>query len=155
MAGSDLPGDKGPTKVRSVNRDTSTQQRISKEGVPNRAVVLLADSEKISRDQVASMLEHLGFIVVTAVDGVEAVRLFLEHRNEIVLVLLEISLPRMDGLVVMDELREIRSEISVYLSGVVSEEIVAERLKGRRIAGYLHKPYGLGELMSRLLEFSK
>ena len=59
--------------------------------------MLLVEDEEMVREMTAAMLTHLGFTVLEAKDGVEAVEVFRQHRNEIRCVLSDLTMPRMDG----------------------------------------------------------
>jgi PAS domain S-box-containing protein len=120
---------------------------VERPTVASEGVVLLVDDEETVRLVGASMLEQSGFSVVTAADGSEAVDYFREHQDEIGCVLLDLTMPRMDGRETFDELRRIRSDVRVVLSSGYSEQEVYGRFAGQGIAGFVQKPY----LMDRLV----
>jgi two-component system, cell cycle sensor histidine kinase and response regulator CckA len=92
------------------------------------------------------MLEKLGFEVVTAADGFEAVSVFKRHSPQWRLVVLDLSMPRMDGEDAFRAIRNIRADIPVLLSSGYTEEHVALRFSEPAPAGFLHKPYRLSAL---------
>ena len=71
-------------------------------------MVLVVDDEEIVRSLAKRMVEEAGFSVLTAGDGEEAIRLFRQHQHEIVCVLLDLTMPKMDGQETFRELRRIR-----------------------------------------------
>ena len=78
--------------------------------------ILLVDDEAVIRVTTSKILEQLGYDVITAIDGVAAVKTFREHADHIVCVLLDLTMPRMGGEEALNELRKIRSDIHVLLS---------------------------------------
>ena len=110
---------------------------------PERAgTVLLVDDEEAVVDVVRMMLEEMGFSVLVATDGPKAVAIFEEHGDEIGTVLLDLTMPGMNGEEVFERIREIRGDARVILSSGYSEVDLQERYGGKGIAGFLQKPYG-------------
>lgn len=106
--------------------------------------VLLADDEPGVREVCRLMLEAEGMTVIEAVDGQEAVEIFLERRSEIHMVLLDITMPRMNGYQALVKIREIDGGARVLLStGNVQE---AEEVESEWGVPLLAKPYGAQEL---------
>jgi PAS domain S-box-containing protein len=112
--------------------------------------VLLVDDEEIVRELGQEMLARLGFRVVTASDGREATEVFRQLRDEIVLVLLDLTMPRMSGEETFQALREIDPGVRIVLSSGYSETDVASRFAGTGLAGFVQKPYSLRDLGGRL-----
>lgn len=108
--------------------------------------VLLVDDEELVRRVAARMLEHLGFGVLTAADGREAIRLFRQRRGEILFVLLDLTMPEMSGEEVLRELRRIDPQVRVVIASGYPEEEVARRFAGGELPPIVHKPYRMREL---------
>jgi CheY-like chemotaxis protein len=119
---------------------------LSSETWKGTGTILLADDEESVRTMGKRMLRRLGFEVLTAVDGREALEIYHAQREEIKLVLLDLTMPCMDGEETLDELRRIDPEIRVVMSSGYSEGEIAARFAGKRLAGFLQKPYALYEL---------
>ena len=98
----------------------------------------------------ARMLEHLGFTVLTAADGLQAVELYRQRGKEIDLVLMDLTMPHMDGAEAFGELRRLNPDVRVVLASGYSPEDVASRFAGKRIDGVLQKPYTLSNLRGAL-----
>lgn len=116
--------------------------------------VLLADDEKSLRVLGKNMLETLGFSVLTASDGAEVVDIYREHQEHIDIVLLDLTMPRMDGAQAFSKLWEMNPDIRVILASGYNEEDVASRFAGQGLAGVLQKPYTLSklrELLSKII----
>jgi two-component system, cell cycle sensor histidine kinase and response regulator CckA len=114
-------------------------------------LALLVDDEEMVRDLGRQLLERLGFAVVTAGDGCEAVDVFAAHGSEIVCVLLDLTMPRMDGREALRELRRLRPDVPVLISSGYGEQRLAGLFSGAagRLA-FIHKPYQLTELSEKL-----
>jgi CheY-like chemotaxis protein len=96
------------------------------------------------------MLEHLGFDVLIASDGREAVDLYRTRGGEIELVLMDLTMPHMDGGEAFGELRRINPDVRVILSSGYSRDDIAGRFAGKNLAGVLQKPYTLARLSESL-----
>lgn len=95
------------------------------EGEVRAHTVLLIDDEPFIQDIVGMMLESLGYEVLLAADGSEGVRLVATHRNKILLILCDLSMPGMDGWQTITAIRQIAPELPVILaSGYAIEEQV-------------------------------
>jgi len=112
--------------------------------------VLIADDEESVCDVGRRMLERLGFRVLTALDGREAVDVFREHADEIVCVLLDKTMPHLDGEQVFSELRRIRPEVRVVLCSGYNLQDDTRSFASTGLAGFIQKPYSLGALRNKL-----
>ncbi|MDQ6954963.1 MAG: PAS domain S-box protein [Mariprofundaceae bacterium] len=112
--------------------------------------VLLVDDEETLREVGSAMLEHIGFDVITANDGIEGVEAYLHHQNDIKLVILDMTMPRMDGQTCFRELRRINPDVCVLLSSGYNEQDVTDRFAGKGLAGFIQKPYSLDVLANKL-----
>ncbi len=112
--------------------------------------VLLVDDEETVRATAKTMLERLGMKVILASDGCEAVEIFTERSGEIDCVILDLTMPYMDGEEVFGEFRRIRNDITIIMSSGYNEQDVTQRFVGRDIAGFIQKPYVLATLATAL-----
>ncbi len=112
--------------------------------------VLLVDDEDSVRSVGKRMLVRAGFDVLLARDGIEAMELFRQHADEITCVILDMTMSNMNGEECFRKLREIRADIPVILSSGYTEQIVSEHFAGDVPAGFIQKPYVLGNLVEAL-----
>jgi CheY-like chemotaxis protein len=117
---------------------------------PGRGVVLVADDDEAVLLVARGLLESLGFEVLTATDGLEAVAAFRQRRDRIVAVLLDVAMPRLDGIGALRELRHLEAEVPVILCTGYSEVEAKARLGDAPAEAYLEKPFNLGVLRDRL-----
>ncbi len=125
-------------------------------GVQPANIVLIVDDEEMIREVCTAMFGELGIEAFTANGGEEALRIFREQGERIKLVLLDYSMPGMDGIAVFGELRKISPDIPVLLASGYSAEEVAERFKGVGLNGFIQKPFNLkrlGDEVKRVLEW--
>jgi PAS domain S-box-containing protein len=113
--------------------------------------VLLADDEEAVRIMAKQMLEHLGFTVLVASDGRESLELFRAHADEVVCLLLDFTMPYLDGLEVLREIRHIRPRMKAVLCSGYSHKDFAH-LADQGPIGFLQKPYGMAALKQKLQE---
>jgi len=120
------------------------------DGRPERGRVLLVDDEEHVRSVAGAMLERLGFTVTQAADGGEALERFRADPDGFSCVILDLTMPRMDGEEAFRELRRIRPDAKVILSSGYSEQEVVRKFLGKGLAGFIQKPYRTAELMERI-----
>jgi PAS domain S-box-containing protein len=114
--------------------------------------VLVADDDPEVRLVVSELLERLGFKFLLACDGVEAVEVFRREADRLRLVLLDLTMPRLDGNQALKQMAEIRSEIPVVVISGYSEQDTVLRISGRQLAGFIQKPFQSSALISKLRE---
>ena len=103
--------------------------------------VLVVDDDEVARSVAQTLIEQLGFSVLAAKDGEEAIRLYREYPDQVVCVLLDLTMPKMGGEETFRELRTIDPKASVILSSGYGEEGATERFTGLGLAGFIQKPY--------------
>jgi two-component system, cell cycle sensor histidine kinase and response regulator CckA len=119
-----------------------------------RATILLADDESLVRDVGRSILERSGYEVLLATDGLTALELYERERSRIDLVILDLTMPRMDGREALRRLRKANPAVRVLLSsGYLGEDLPAADVEGA--SGFLQKPFlaqGLLQQVSAALD---
>ncbi len=111
---------------------------------------LLVDDEETVRAVGKLMLSRLGYHVLTASDGREALTLFEARRKEIAGVLLDLTMPHMNGEETFVALKAIAPEAKVILSSGYTEQEISQRFADKGIAGFIQKPYQLETLAAIL-----
>jgi two-component system cell cycle sensor histidine kinase/response regulator CckA len=112
--------------------------------------VLFVDDEESLRVLAVEMLGRLGYRVLTAGNGFEAVQIFLERREEIAAVILDMIMPGMGGEETFHRLKEIDPAARVLLSSGYAVEGRPQTLLSAGAAGFLQKPYRVGTLAKAL-----
>ena len=106
-------------------------------------MVLLVEDEEMLRDMAAAMLKRLGYSVIEAKDGIEAVEVFRQHRNEIRCVLSDLTMPRMNGWETLTALRKLAPDLPVILASGYDEAHVMAGDHPELPQAFLGKPYSL------------
>ncbi len=113
-------------------------------------VILLVDDEHSVRRVAKRVAERAGFSVLEAGDGQQAVDIFRERHEEIVLVLLDMSMPVMSGEEAFRILKTIDPSVPVVLSSGYNEQDATTYFVGKGLAGFLQKPYRPADLLKIL-----
>jgi two-component system cell cycle sensor histidine kinase/response regulator CckA len=114
--------------------------------------ILVADDEQVILEVSTEMLTSLGYRIYAAGSGQEALAVFMEKRNEIDLVILDMIMPGISGGETFDRLRKISPEIKVLLSSGYSINGEAKTIMERGCNGFLQKPFHLEKLSSKIRE---
>jgi len=117
-------------------------------------LVLVVDDDRLGREGLQAVLAEQGYDVITASGGHAALELVEARGGDIAVVLLDLTMPDIDGAETFHRLRALRDDLPVILcSGCTMDEAV-ERLgeDQEHLAGFLHKPYAPRTLFARLHE---
>jgi CheY-like chemotaxis protein len=117
------------------------------EAFHGRGLVMVVDDEAAIRVVASEILTTLGFEVLAAEDGLEALRLFQTHGKDLVLVLLDLTMPHLDGFQTLQQMRALRPDIRVLLSSGFADPGLDNRLSPGSVAGFLPKPYRVQDLI--------
>lgn len=117
-----------------------------------RGVVLVVDDEPMVREVTREMLTGLGYEVLTAESGPEALGIFGSRGSEIDVVILDMIMPGMGGGEVNEALQAVRPGVRVLLSSGYSLESQASEILEKGVRGFLQKPFRLDELSRKIRE---
>ncbi|WP_158247131.1 ABC transporter substrate binding protein [Geothermobacter hydrogeniphilus] len=114
--------------------------------------ILIVDDDETVRSVGRMMLEEYGFKVHLAEDGREGVDLLRRNPDRIGLVLLDLTMPHIDGEEAFRQMRTIKPDIRVILSSGYNEQDATDLMAGKGLAGFLHKPYRSEDLLTKVIE---
>jgi PAS domain S-box-containing protein len=137
------PAPAGTTQASTVEATTS--------GFRGSGLALVADDEPTVRLIAHHMLEQVGFSVIDAADGQEAIDLAFAHKSEIRLILLDVTMPKMNGKEAFAQIRAVVPEVPIVFMTGYSESAIAELIADHRTA-FLPKPFRAEALMQKLHE---
>ncbi|MDQ2987028.1 MAG: response regulator [Armatimonadota bacterium] len=123
-----------------------------KRPAPQKSVgaILVVDDEEIVRKVVVASLKRHGFKVLTAANGVEGVKAFEKASDKISKVLLDLTMPVMNGHEVLKRLRAIRADVPiVIMSGYTEQEAIRHFGENDEVV-FLQKPFTISDLMKKL-----
>ncbi len=114
--------------------------------------ILLVDDEEIIRHMVSTMLEMFGFKVLMASDGIEALERYKQSADKIVCVLLDLTMPRMDGEQTFLQLRQMNPDLPIIISSGFGEQDIASKFIEKGLAYFIQKPYQMNKLEQKINE---
>lgn len=114
--------------------------------------ILIVDDEEDVRTVAALMVERLGFKSLKASDGRVGLEIFREHKSDISCVILDLTMPHMDGEETFREMRRLDSEVTVLLCSGYNEQDATQRFSGKGLGGFIQKPFNVATLKSKLSE---
>lgn len=137
-----------PASDREVEKKGEAEEEI----LGGAGTILLVDDEETVIDVVREMLEMLGYQVIIADSGREALKVYGSGREKIDLVILDMIMPETGGGETFDRLREINPDIKVLLSSGYSLNGEAAGIMARGCRGFIQKPVGIAELSRKVRE---
>ena len=108
--------------------------------------VLVADDEELVLNLCRRILEGLGYRVMTAADGSQAVTTFLQHAGEIDLVILDLSMPVLSGREVMEQIQAVAPTTRIIIASGYTSDAQRVELLDEGACAYVQKPYHVADL---------
>jgi CheY-like chemotaxis protein len=106
-----------------------------------RGLILAADDEPFVLDVIQKMLQRYGLQVVTAANGQEAVTVFQQHQKQIILAMLDVTMPKLNGVETFRELRKMSPNLPVIFCSGYNQESVFDYIKQEKSVCFLCKPF--------------
>jgi PAS domain S-box-containing protein len=119
-------------------------------GLRGSGTVLVVDDEEVVRTVARRILESLGFAVVMAADGEQAVELVRASKQPFAAVLMDLTMPKLDGVSALQQLRQLGLLVPVLLMSGYTEQDAVARFSGQGLAGFLQKPFTAEMLSAKL-----
>ena len=86
--------------------------------------ILVADDDIVFRELIKTQLERAGYIVVEAIDGTDAIKKFVDHKDRIELLIIDVIMPKMHGKEVYESIKKMRPGIrAIFISGYEADFI--------------------------------
>ena len=114
--------------------------------------MLVVDDEADVRVMAEAALRRYGYEVLLANDGRQAVELFERDPGAIDVVLLDMTMPSMDGEETYMHMRHVRPDVRVIASSGYNQIAALRRLTGKGLVGFIQKPYTASQLAAKLKE---
>jgi CheY-like chemotaxis protein len=129
-------------------------QNDSEENSNRQSVILFADDDEICLDVGVKILQKLGYSVLQARDGQEALEVFEKNKNTVDLVILDMQMPHNGGRA-FDQLKQIKSDVKVLIaSGYADDHRIREMFKQGCI-GFIQKPFSINILSKKIAKALK
>ena len=136
----------------SLEKAVKDKKELSGEIVKGKESILLVDDEEVVLDIGEQILDKLGYEVLSAMSGIEALELYEKNQDKIDMVLLDMVMPGMGGGEAYDKMREINSHIKVLLTSGYSIDGKAKEILERGCDGFIQKPFSIEELSNKIRE---
>jgi CheY-like chemotaxis protein len=114
--------------------------------------VLLVDDEDVVSEVGRDLLEALGYRVLTAKDGKEAIEVYRKNKDEIDIIVLDMVMPNMGGGEAYDHIKKISPDVKVLLSSGYSIDGEASEILQRGCNGFIQKPFSMKQLSGKIRE---
>ncbi len=115
-----------------------------------KGTVLVVDDEEDVRIASQLILEEVGLTVLTANDGRAGLEVYQRYQEEIALVLLDLTMPKMNGEQLFKEIRKLNQSVPILLSSGYNEDEASKRFHGVGIYGFIQKPYQIDALLDKV-----
>ena len=116
----------------------------------SKELILIIDDEALIVTLAKRMLTDAGYRVVTSAEPFQALEIFKQLKDEVDLIILDFTLPIMDGSEVFDALRKIKPNVAVMLSSGFAEQDKVRAMLSQGLRGFLPKPYTQEKLLSQV-----
>ena len=140
----------GTSERLGFDNEQQSKSEIKKTASPTSVLashVLVIDDQDTVCEAVTDILDLESIPVITALSGQAGIDIYRERQADIGLVLLDLSMPGMNGHETYQGLHKINPKVPVILSSGYDEEAVLQQFDGKRLVGFLKKPYNLGALI--------
>ncbi|MDQ6969947.1 MAG: response regulator [Mariprofundus sp.] len=139
-----------PVAEQAISTAPETSQTQSISAQQHLGSVLVIDDDENIREVAQAMLEDAGWQNMSAADGESGIDIFRQHHSHIAAVILDMTMPGMNGLASLEALRDIDPAIKIIISSAYSEQAASQHFAGKNITGFLQKPYSLEQLQRQI-----
>jgi signal transduction histidine kinase/CheY-like chemotaxis protein len=129
---------------------TVTETATPLEYLRGSAGVLVVDDDPLVREVIKDSLELLGYQVLTADSGAQAVATVRDRHADIALVILDWTMPAMDGYQTLEAIRKISADVKILISSGYGEQSALTRFKGQNVVGFLPKPFKVTSIAAKV-----
>jgi len=136
-----------PASEKEVPKETEIAPSVLIKGS---GTILLIDDEQMILDVGFELLEELGYTVMSAMSGQEAIDIFQKDQEKIDLVIMDMIMPGMGGGETFDRLKEINPDVKVLLSSGYSINGQATKILRRGCDGFIQKPFNMNQLAEKV-----
>jgi two-component system cell cycle sensor histidine kinase/response regulator CckA len=140
-----------PASEASIRKESTISDAI----IDGNETVLLVDDEKVIIDVGSQLLEKLGYTVIKARGGEEAIRKYQENKDRIDMVILDMIMPDVGGNEAYEKIKKIDPEAKILLSSGYSINGQATEILKKGCNGFIQKPFSLKELSKKIREILK
>ena len=129
-------------------------QRNSEENSNRQSVILFADDDALCLDVGVKILQKLGYSVLQARDGQEALEVFESNKNTVDLVILDMRMPYNGGRA-FDQLKQIKSDVKILIASGYTEDQQIRAMFEQGCIGFIQKPFSINVLSKKITKALK
>ena len=118
--------------------------------MPEKETVLIVDDDHSIIDVGSEMLGIMGHKSFTASSGEEGIKIYRKEKNNIDIIILDMTMPGMSGGETFDAIKEINAEVKIILSSGFSNDGQAKEILDRGCNGFIQKPFKIKTLVSKI-----
>ena len=126
-------------------------QTNNKENSNLKPVILFADDDQLCLDVGVKILKKLGYSVLKARDGQEALEVFEDNKDSVDLVILDMRIPYNGGRA-FDQLKQIKSDVKVIIASGYTEDQRIRDMYEQGCIGFIQKPFRINKLSEKILK---
>lgn len=139
-----------PLHEEAVPGESQTEGSVPVKG--GNETILVAEDDTPLRNLSRIVLESFGYTVITAKDGVEAIARFMENREQVSLVLLDMIMPKKNGKEVSEAIRQVCPEVKIIFASGYTTEIVTHQELTNSGFNFIQKPFQSRDLLVKVRE---
>ncbi len=136
----------------ATEKETIRKEHLPEKMLKGAETVLLVDDEDMILDACEQLLKEMGYKVLMAKGGKDALKIYKKNRDEIDMVILDMIMPDMGGGETYDRLKEIDPKVKVLLASGYSIDGQASEILDRGCNGFIHKPFQMENLSREIRE---
>ncbi|RCJ19811.1 histidine kinase [Nostoc sp. ATCC 43529] len=137
----------------AINQSTNQQAESLELSNGNGELILIVDDEAAILEISKTLLEDHNYKTLTAINGIEAISLYAQHKNKISMVLMDMMMPSMDGLTAINIMQQMNPQVKIMgISGMVTDSQMVEAANAG-VNIFLRKPYTFHKLLHAINEF--
>ncbi|MDZ8105104.1 MAG: GAF domain-containing protein [Nostoc sp. DedQUE12a] len=137
----------------AINQSTNQQAESLELPNGNGELILIVDDEAAILEISKTLLEDHNYKTLTAINGIEAISLYAQHKNKISMVLMDMMMPSMDGLTAINIMQQMNPQVKIMgISGMVTDNQMVEAANAG-VNIFLRKPYTFHKLLHAINEF--
>lgn len=130
----------------AIEQETYMEEKTTKRIMAGQGTILLVDDEEMIIEIGQQMLAHLGYSVLTAESGQEAIKTYSESKETISLVILDMIMPQMNGEETFEGLQSADPDVKIVLSSGYNIDEKTTALLNRGAIGFIQKPFNMNQL---------
>lgn len=136
----------------SSEKEPAHRKPAATEPLTGSETILLIDDEEMILELNKELFEKIGYTVLTASSGIEALKLYKEKKSEIDLVIMDMIMPQMHGIELYENIKTVNPDVKVLLSSGYSLNGQAQQIIDRGCNGFIQKPFRIAEISKKVRE---